>query len=138
MGQLPMRESDIQRAVIQHWRVRGVKGSVVAHIPNGEYRPIGTARRLASLGTLPGMPDLFCASNGSVFFIELKRPGGRVSAAQKETFQALREAGVRVHVMSDLDEVIRLLEAEGVLHVARQYRVADRVAGRAEECGRRG
>jgi hypothetical protein len=127
-----MSEDDLQRAVIAHWRAYPVPGSVLAAIPNGEWRSKATAGRLKALGVYPGFPDLFALGNDAyaarpglgprVALIELKRPTLRaraaerdLSAAQKELLPLLRAGGVEVLVSNDLDEVLGFLKGMGVL-----------------------
>lgn len=109
-------EDAIQRAIIAQWRARPVPGSIVAHIPNGERRDAVTGARLKALGVLPGMPDLLCGSLASgVFFLELKRRGGKLSPAQRRAHDMLRGIGVEVYVCDTLDGAIDVLERNGVL-----------------------
>lgn len=75
-----MRESLIQRAVMEHWRALGVPNSLVAAIPN--------QRAHGQYGLTPGLPDLLVLGPRGVGFIEIKTDTGRVSAAQA-AFKAL-------------------------------------------------
>ena len=60
------------------------------HVPLGEYRDSITARRLQRLGVVAGWPDLHVRrASARMVFLELKRRGGRLSAAQ----QVMREGG---------------------------------------------
>ena len=55
------------------------------HIASGEYRTPTTAGRLKRMGVTPGWPDfLFVSAQGRVAFLELKRPGGRLSPKQTD------------------------------------------------------
>ncbi len=115
----PLSESAIQRALVAQWQTLGTPRSILAHIANGERRDAITAGRLKGLGVLPGVPDLICASpTGGLFFVELKRAGGRPSQAQREVHERLRAAGTEVFTIDDLDEAVALLEARGVLRRA--------------------
>lgn len=59
----------------------------------------------------PGVPDLivFHPRRG-LFFVEVKRPGGRVSDAQRAFAQHCRDAGV-AYVLGGVDEVLTFLNA---------------------------
>jgi hypothetical protein len=58
-----------------------------------------------------GFPDRFFARNGVVMLIEFKRPGKPTPRMQQDKrHRELREAGVTVHVVSDLDHAKRLLK----------------------------
>ena len=54
------------------------------HIPSGEYRDKVTAARLKAMGLKAGWPDFIFMGPGKVFFLELKRKGGKPSEAQRE------------------------------------------------------
>jgi hypothetical protein len=113
---IPLSEEDrLQSTVVQHWRLRGARGSVLAAIPNGGARAYSTAARLKACGVLSGVPDLMAVAQSRVSFIELKAKRGRLSPAQTEIIARLREAGVEVLVSKDLGEVLVFLEARGVL-----------------------
>jgi hypothetical protein len=113
---LPVSEASIQRALVARWHLLGTPGSVLAHLANGEHRSKATAGRLKALGVLAGMPDLLCAAPGAgVFFVELKRRKGRVTAAQREMHERLRRSGADVVTLDDLDAAVELLEHRGVL-----------------------
>src|SRR5687768_3038204 len=74
-------EKAIHSAVVAHWRVFGVPGSLVATIPN--MKPHGQA------GLTPGLSDLIVIAPGlPIGFLELKRTTGELSEAQ-EMFGAL-------------------------------------------------
>ena len=64
------------------------------HLPFGEFRNAVTAARLARMGVRKGYPDfaLFCL-DGRVAFLEVKRPGGRLSEDQQRIADHMRRAG---------------------------------------------
>ncbi len=108
-------EDRLQKSIVDHWRTRGVPNSILAAIPNGGARSMTTAARMKATGVLAGVPDLLCIARGRTFFLELKRPGGRLSGVQKARIAQIEDAGGEVFVMSDLDEILELLEARGLL-----------------------
>lgn len=71
-------------------------------IPNGGGRSKAEAGRLRAEGVNAGTPDLclpFVAGDGTpALYIEMKAPGGRVSAAQSRRIGVLRTLGYRVVV----------------------------------------
>ena len=82
------------------------------------------AARLKRIGTKPGLPDIMVAYGGSVFGIELKKPGERLSRTRRyrtkrgtlmevpgqvETFPKLTAAGMRLAVCRNVDEVLDAL-----------------------------
>lgn len=60
------------------------------------------------------VPDrLFITIHGTVFFIEFKRPGKEATPAQHREHMKLRDQGVRVFVIDDVDKgksVINIME----------------------------
>jgi hypothetical protein len=56
-------------------------------IPNGGKRDIKTAKKLQMEGVTPGVPDLFVPAWN--LWIEMKKPGGKLSASQKEMIEYL-------------------------------------------------
>ena len=116
MRTLKPNETQIQKALVNLHRLAGLAGTLLAHIPNGEKRAIATASKLKAMGVLPGMPDLLCGSpSHGIFFLELKRPGGRTSTAQKETQELLRTFGVEVLTADSLNDAIVILAERGVI-----------------------
>lgn len=109
-------EEDLQRAIIQHWRLRGNPKALLIHVPNGEVRSKRTGAKLKAMGTVAGTPDLLALMpDGRCGWIELKASGNYQSPAQK-AFQAHCEAiGVPYEVCYTLDKAIAILTAWGVL-----------------------
>jgi hypothetical protein len=113
-------ETQIQRAVFQHLRVRGAPGVFAFHVPNGGYRRPVEAAILKGLGVRAGVPDLFCVHHGRCFALELKAEGGRLSDAQLACLAALREAGAVTATAEGLDRALSTLENWGILKGAIQ------------------
>ena len=67
--------------VLRRWQSPNWRWS---HFPSGEYRHPGTAMRLKRMGVQVGWPDfiLLAPEGGGVFFLELKREGGKLSEWQ--------------------------------------------------------
>lgn len=106
-----------QRALVERWRLFGTPNSILAHIPNGEYRSPATGARLKAMGVMAGMPDFVAVSETSdgVFFLELKKRNGKLSKSQKDVVWRMIECGIRVFLCDDLDSAVTVLEACGVL-----------------------
>jgi len=85
-------------------------GWVVFHVPNEGRRGQREAERLQREGVVAGAPDLVCVRGGRVVFLEMKKPGGRVSAAQKQFHAALRRAGAEVHVCEGWEAATCILD----------------------------
>jgi hypothetical protein len=86
-------EAQIQRAVIQHLRLRPATGVFAFHVPNGGARRPIEAAILKDLGVVAGTPDLIIIRGGRAHCLELKSPGRHLTATQKTVHQVLRAAG---------------------------------------------
>ena len=105
-------EQAIQAAVVHHWRMLGVPGSLVAAIPNQfAHGQPGLTRGLADLLVLaPELP---------VGFIELKRDDDSpVSAEQREFGKLCMALGIPYAICVGRDEPITMLEAMGAVRRA--------------------
>jgi hypothetical protein len=108
-------EQTLQRAVIAHLQWRARPGVWWCHLANGGWRSPIEAKIFKALGVVAGAPDLLIVADGRAYFLELKAPRGRVSAAQHECHEALRAAGAFVAIASDIDEALELLERWEIL-----------------------
>ena len=108
-------EQEIQRAVFQHIRARGVPGLFSFHVPNGGYRRRTEAAILNGLGVVAGVPDILAIHQGRVFGLELKADGGKPTPAQANTMAAMERAGATVAHAQGLDAALAQLEAWGLL-----------------------
>jgi hypothetical protein len=108
-----LAESAVQRAVFQHLAARGCGFSF--HVPNGGWRSPVEAAILKGQGVRPGVPDLVVIKDGLPFALEFKAEGGRLSAAQSEAIERMREAGADVGVAFGLDEALRWLTEREIL-----------------------
>jgi hypothetical protein len=109
-GKVRQPEAQIQRAVIEHLRWRGVPNSFAFHPANGGWRTAVEGAILKAAGVVPGVPDVIIINNGRVFGLELKTVAGRLSDIQRQTMEAMRRAGAIVAVAHGLDEAIAQLE----------------------------
>ncbi len=103
-----MREADIQRAVIDHWRALALPDTLVAAIPNqkahGQY------------GLKRGLFDLLCIGPQiGAGLLELKTEKGKPSQDQLEVLEVCRKSGVNAVITYGRDEPIRQLEAWGLV-----------------------
>lgn len=108
-------ERVIQRQIVKALRKAGL---FVMHVPNGGHL-VGGQRQWASLqadGAWAGFPDLLCFDrDGEVAALEIKKPGGEVSADQERCHKALKARRVRVAVVCSLDEALAALKGWGWL-----------------------
>lgn len=108
-------EAQIQRAVLQHIKARGVPNLFAFHVPSGGYRRKTEAAIFKGLGVVAGVPDLILIHQGLVYGLEIKTSTGVVTLPQQQTHAALRRAGATVEVVRGLDEALRQLEKWGLL-----------------------
>jgi hypothetical protein len=103
-------EDQIQRAVLEHLRIRGPRDVFTFAVPNGGWRSPVEAAIMKSLGTRAGVPDLIIIYAGRTYGLELKADGNRPTKIQKEAQDAMRAAGAEVATAVGLDAALRQLE----------------------------
>jgi hypothetical protein len=108
-------EETVHRAIVAHLAHRGAAGVVWWHVPNGEARHAAIGGKLRALGTRKGMPDLMFLRAGTLYALELKREGGKLSEAQRAMLAELEAAGAVVAVAYGLDDALSRLGKWGLL-----------------------
>lgn len=109
------KESDEQTAIIEWANImqnRVPELALLYHVPNGGSRNVVEAKRLKAQGVKPGVPDLVLpVARGKYhgLYIELKTLRGRVSDAQKQWLEALRNQGYAAIVCRGADEAIAMI-----------------------------
>lgn len=79
-------------------------------------RSYGVDGRVRGSKVRKGWPDITgCFANGQLFAIEVKKPGGRVSAEQKEMLKRLQESKAAVCVAYSVAEAVDFLQLKGGL-----------------------
>lgn len=106
-----MTEAQIQKAVFDNLRSRGVPGIVFWHTPNDQ-----SSRRKS--GYLAGFPDVSVLHVGKLYCVELKKDGGRPTEEQLEVVSRINTAGGFACVAEGLDQALAIFEALGVLRKA--------------------
>lgn len=103
-----MRETQITKAVVDHWRSLGMPDTLVASIPN--------AGAMRQAGLTKGLPDLIVLGHFmGVGFIELKAEKGRPSPAQLQFQTLCRALGIEHRITYGRDEPIAVLEEWGIV-----------------------
>jgi hypothetical protein len=108
-------EFQVHTAVVSHLRVRAKPDVLFLHCANGERRDARTAAKLKHMGVLAGAADLLLWHRGNSFALELKRPGGRLSDAQREFAARFADAGGHVAVAEGVDAALAALAGWGLL-----------------------
>ena len=104
-------EAQIQRALVEHLRLRAKPDVLFLHVPNGGKRDKIGAAILKSMGVLAGAADLLLWHGGNSFALELKSPGGRLSEAQLAFMARFADAGGHTAVAEGIDRAIAVLES---------------------------
>jgi len=91
-----MSSEHAEQAGFVAWFSQRYPGTLIFAIPNGGKRDIVTAKKLQMEGVTPGVPDLFVPAWS--LWIEMKKPGGRLSEAQKDMIEYLTRIGHTVIV----------------------------------------
>jgi VRR-NUC domain len=115
MTRLQRPEQADQRAVLANLEIRAAPNTYWFHVPLGGYRTPAEAAILKGLGARAGVPDLILIRDGQTYALELKAPGGKLSATQKETIERMKAAGAVVGVAHGVDEALRFLELNRLL-----------------------
>lgn len=116
MSTMKTSEHEHQRTVIEWagWMEKSYPELELLHsVPNGGYRAKFTAARLKAEGTKSGVPDLHLpvARHGyHGLWIEMKRPGGKLSETQKWWYYRLTAESNLVRVCFCADEAINALK----------------------------
>jgi hypothetical protein len=108
-------EQQIQKAVVQHLRLRAEPKVFFWSTPNEGKRGFTNAAALKAAGMTAGVPDLLILSDGSLYAIEFKAPGGRLSPSQRLVIDRLRDCGAMAVVAFSIDEALVTLEYWGIL-----------------------
>jgi hypothetical protein len=103
-------EDALQRAVLEHLRLRGPRTAYWFHVANGGGRSPIEASILKGLGVRAGVPDLIIIYDGKTYGLELKADGNKPTRLQIEAQDAMRAAGAAVAVAVGLDAVLQQLK----------------------------
>ncbi len=79
------------------------------HVPNGGKRDGREAKKLKTMGVVPGVADLIFLYNGNCYLIELKNEKGIQSPTQKKWQKTVTENGFDYYIVRNLDEFKELI-----------------------------
>lgn len=109
-------EEQLQRAIVEHLRLRAPRDVLWWHTPNGGARSKSDGGKFKALGVRPGVPDLqFLFPDGHVAFLELKAGDGKLSPEQTNFLIFCDRAGVEAAVAYNIDQALTILEVWGAL-----------------------
>jgi hypothetical protein len=58
---------------------------------------------------MPGAPDLIVISKGRIWFLEVKKPGGKQSQSQVMVQRLIEERGFGYYVVHSVDEALNVV-----------------------------
>ena len=121
------KEHELQIALVTMLKQCLRPDVIMRHVPNGEVRDKRTAAKLKAMGVLAGSADLeffwkhywedsdSSHTNFRALFLELKRPGGKLSMEQAAFGLAMRTMGADFEVASSIDEAIMTVGMRGLI-----------------------
>ena len=99
------KETDIQKAICEYLSYRRCffwrQNTIPAMTKAGGYRAMPKY-------SLNGVPDIIMMKDGIFWGLEVKRPKGKQSDAQKEFEKRPIEAGGKYNIVTSIDDVIAL------------------------------
>ncbi|MCL2461381.1 MAG: VRR-NUC domain-containing protein [Defluviitaleaceae bacterium] len=98
-----MTEHDIMRLIEMELSKHGV----VMRLNVGSFKTFDG--RVISGGLPPGTSDILFIGNGYVAFIEVKKPGGRISPEQLRFINKMCQLGHRAGVAYSVDDAMKIL-----------------------------
>lgn len=110
-------EADAQRAIVHALRVVLPRGSIVHHSANEvtSGNRSGKSRQaiLQGMGVHRGFADLIVLSGGRVLFLEVKSQTGRLSPAQANFRDVVRDQGFAWALVRSVDDALGALAEHG-------------------------
>lgn len=113
-----LSEDAIQMKIIEACSYLKYEGipltQIIRHIPNGGYRLESEAKRLKSMGVVPGTPDLHIpvAKQGfAALYIELKTKDGTLKPDQKKQIPILRKIGNKVLLIRTFEDAMHEIKS---------------------------
>jgi len=107
-------EQLIHRAVVQHLRLRGVKGLMFWHTMQNQF--VGGRKGAIfggiakSMGVYPGVSDLLLFHKGKLHALELKTTLGYVTPSQAKFIEDLVDNGGLAQVAKGIDQALEILK----------------------------
>ena len=108
-------EQSIHERVWALYVAYGEPGAVMFHIENEGIRGPRERAKFKRMGGIKGPADFFCGARGRSFFLELKRPNGKISDEQFDLANKIAANGVSTLFAKSLGQAVKMLQHEGVL-----------------------
>lgn len=110
----PLTESALHEQIVGFLAYALPESALVHHSPNEGKRGPRAQGELKRSGCLKGFPDLLILWNGNSYFLELKRPGGKLTPEQKVLLNTLNDMGFRAAVANSLELAEAYLRQWGI------------------------
>ena len=107
-------EQQIHKAVVQHLRLRGVKGLMFWHTMQNQF--VGGRKGAIfggiakAMGVQPGVSDLLLFHKSRLYALELKVDAGHVTPSQAKFIEDLVTNGGLAQVARGIDQALEILE----------------------------
>jgi Holliday junction resolvase len=100
--------------------VRKIPGPTENQIQSGirdflRFKGWFVIRHQQSLGSHPGLPDLQAVKGGVTWWIEVKKPGGRLSLVQEKFRDSIQAAGGNWMVAMSVEDIVAQIPELGGL-----------------------
>ncbi len=116
----PCPEATIQASIVDLMRFKGHKRLIFYHCPNGLPSSPRSVARFVRLGMRAGVPDLsLTLPDGRSAFLEVKRPGGRLSPEQKAFLEQCVVNGIPYAIVHSSEEAEQVLSGWAALREQR-------------------
>ena len=100
-------EYEIQRGFCTFARAHSL---IFFSTPNERKSSPLSMNKLKASGLKPGVPDIAILANDTIYFIEFKKPGGKLSAHQKEFHKILKGKCYNVAVCYSVNDAEKILK----------------------------
>jgi hypothetical protein len=113
MRRLKPSESQIQKSIVDYLEAM-IPNIFLFAVPNAAKRKKGGRAGNAVPGLRPGVPDLCFIWGIRTFFLEVKRPGEKLSDAQRGVHCEMLRLQIKVATVESIDDVRAALRAWNV------------------------
>ena len=98
------RETVVHQTIVEFLLHALPTSAILHHSPNEGRHHVAHRLRLKKMGLRPGWPDLEVCYQGTIFFLEIKTPEGRVTPVQKALHTELEAQGFSVTLLRSVDD----------------------------------
>ena len=110
-----LTENQIQRSIAKYLDVVLPVDAFWTAINPIPGKSIVAAANSMAMGMKAGVPDILILHKGKTIWIEVKKEGGYLSKVQKSLHMDIDTAGGAVYTARSIDDIIEILELEGVI-----------------------